>query len=104
MESGLCADAVSEQVGHRRYVVAAVSHRNRSCSLYAMNRVILILFAILLLKVMLPARKRRTNSSVKPYSSVFDAAVPADLSCSPLCDPIEILRQRARIRIRAGRK
>jgi len=81
------------------WLMAHEACRRRSRSLFAMNRLIVAVLVILLLKVMLPRRTRWTASSVRPYSSVFDTAVPTDVACSPLCDPIELLRQRTRARI-----
>ena len=49
-----------------------------------MTRVVVLLLAIPVLKIMLPRRVRRTNTSITPYGSVFDVPVPADLACSSM--------------------
>ena len=61
-----------------------------------MTRAIVLLLGILIFRATLPRRERRTDTTVTPYGSVFDVAVPADLACSPLCGPLELrTRQRA---------
>jgi len=50
-----------------------------------MSKVLVILLAIVLFKMMLPRRARRTHTSITPYGSVFDVPVPSDLACSTLC-------------------
>jgi len=54
-----------------------------------MTRVLILLLAIVFFKAVLPRRERRSITGVTPYGSVFDIAVPVDLACSALCDPLE---------------
>ena len=49
-----------------------------------MTKAILLLVAILLFRLMLPRRRRRSGTAVTPYQSVFDVAVPADVACAGL--------------------
>jgi hypothetical protein len=53
-----------------------------------MMRAIVLIVAIVLFRAVLPRHSRRSITGVTPYGSVFDAAVPAELVCSPLCDPL----------------
>lgn len=55
-----------------------------------MTKAVVLLLGILLFRVLLPRRQRRTNTAVTPYGSVFDVAIPAELACSGLCDRVEI--------------
>ena len=60
-----------------------------------MVKAILLLVGFLVFRALLPRRERRTNITVTPYGSVFDMAVPADLACSPLCDPVELSKRKS---------
>jgi hypothetical protein len=64
-----------------------------------MTRAIVLLLALLFFKAVLPRRERRTIGKITPYGSVFDVAVPADLACSPLCDPAELATRTRRQRL-----
>jgi hypothetical protein len=55
-----------------------------------MTKAIVLLLGILFFRAGLPRRERRTNTTITPYGSVFDVAVPTDLACSELCDPMEL--------------
>ena len=60
-----------------------------------MTKVVVLLLAIPILKVMLPRRKGRTGKN-SPYQSVFDVPVPSELACSELCyAPSETRHQEA---------
>jgi hypothetical protein len=61
---------------------------------FTMSKGIVLLVAIFLFRIMLPRRQRRTNTTITPYGSVFDVAVPPDVACSALCDPTELARRR----------
>ena len=56
-----------------------------SRSLPAMSKVVAVVLVLLIFKVMLPRRVRRSTTSITPYGSVFDVAVPTELACSMLC-------------------
>jgi hypothetical protein len=60
-----------------------------------MTRVIILLLAIVFFRAMLVGRRQAARRS-KPYNSVFDVSVPADLACSPLCDPLELMARAKR--------
>lgn len=55
-----------------------------------MTKAIVLLVAIFFFRIALPRRQRRTNTTITPYGSVFDVAVPAELACSALGDPLQL--------------
>lgn len=65
-------------------------------ALFIMIKAIVLLLGILLFRVMLPRRQRRTNATISPYGSVFDVAVPDELARSGLWSVKEPTRQRVR--------
>lgn len=57
-----------------------------------MTKAIILLLAIVFFKAKIIDGHREAHR-IKPYNSVFDVSVPADLACSPLCDPIELMKR-----------